>query len=212
MPRKIESFLLKGPAGALEALLEEPEEEEPREACLVCHPHPLYGGTLHNKVVHRMARALRHSGAAVLRFNFRGAGSSRGKHAGYAGGVQDARAALEWVRGRYPELPYSLAGFSFGAGVILTLGCGLEDAGLLLAAGLPTRGDAVPGLERCFTPKVFIQSTNDEYGPKHELEAVYSRAGEPKTLLWVAAKDHFFNGALDQFEETVRGARLSTAL
>lgn len=91
--RRIQSHLIDGPAGKLEALLEEPEGAA-REAALVCHPHPLYGGTMHNKVVYRLARGLRRSGSVVLRFNFRGVGRSEGTHAHGAGEVEDARAAL----------------------------------------------------------------------------------------------------------------------
>ena len=89
MPRKIESLEIEGPAGRLEALLEEPEDAPPREAALVCHPHPLYGGTMHNKVVYRLARGLRHSGAVVLRFNFRGVGRSQGGYGEVTGEIED---------------------------------------------------------------------------------------------------------------------------
>src|SRR5436190_7557502 len=116
--RRIESYLLDGEAGKIECLLEEPETGPAREACLVCHPHPLYGGTMHNKVVYRMARALRRRGSAVLRFNFRGVGRSQGKHGEGIAEIDDARAALEWLRARYGTIPYALAGFSFGARVI----------------------------------------------------------------------------------------------
>src|SRR5436305_588828 len=85
----------------LKAVPEEPESGEPREACLVCHPHPLYGGTMHNKVVYRMARALRRSGSVVLRFNFRGVGKSEGAHDQGAGELDDAYLCLEWLRARY---------------------------------------------------------------------------------------------------------------
>src|ERR1700732_3651446 len=114
MPRKIESLFIGGPAGKLEALLEEPEDQSPREAVLVCHPHPLHGGTMHNKVVYRIARGLRRAGAVVMRFNYRGVNRSEGKYDNGAGETEDARAALEVLRSRYPELPFSLAGFSFG--------------------------------------------------------------------------------------------------
>ena len=137
MPRRIESHLLDGPAGKLEALLETPEEAAPRAAALVCHPHPLFGGTMHNKVVHRVARALRSSGYVVLRFNFRGAGKSEGRHDLGVGEIEDARAALGWLRQRYPGLPYTLAGFSFGSRVILNLGCALPDVERLIALGFP---------------------------------------------------------------------------
>ena len=94
MPRKIEPLFLDGPAGRLEALLEEPEDGAPREAALVCHPHPQHGGTMHNKVVYRIARGLRTSGTVVLRFNYRGVTLSEGSYANGEGELEDARAAL----------------------------------------------------------------------------------------------------------------------
>jgi alpha/beta superfamily hydrolase len=225
MARRIESLFLTGPAGRLEALLEEPEAllEEPEDGggsldttrlcAVVCHPHPLYGGTMHNKVVYRMARGLRRAGIVVLRFNFRGVGASEGRHANYIGEVEDARAALEWLRGRYPQLGYALAGFSFGARVITRLGCSVGQAlppanaaRFLMAAGFPTDRDGLEYLASCRPPKIFIQSTHDQYGPRAALEAAFADFAEPKRLLWVEAEDHFFAGGLDQLEETVREA------
>lgn len=205
MPRRIESHQLAGPAGKLEALLEEPEDEEPGEACLVCHPHPLYGGTMHNKVVYRLARGLRRSGSVVLRFNFRGVGRSEGRHDEGVGEIEDARMALEWLRARYPELPFSLAGFSFGSRISLKLGCSLQGVSRLIAAGFPTQRGETGFLASCRTPKVFLQSTRDEFGPRSELEAIFEGIPEPKRLFWVEASDHFFAGALDEFEELVSG-------
>lgn len=215
MPRRIESLLIEGPAGRLEGLLEEPEHEEPREACLVCHPHPLFGGTMHNKVVYRIARGTRRAGAVVLRFNFRGVGASEGIHDQGAGEVEDARAALGFLRERYPDLPYSMAGFSFGSRVIMKLGCSLGAAYLassmtgphvpvrLIAAGFPTRRGRFDYLARCGVPKYFIQSTVDEHGPKEELEAAFQWFAEPKHLEFIEAGDHFFAGALDKLEEAI---------
>ncbi|MEX2262043.1 MAG: alpha/beta fold hydrolase [Bryobacteraceae bacterium] len=205
MARRIESYLLPGPAGQLEALLEEPEEGAPREACLVCHPHPLFGGTMHNKVVYRLARGLRHAGSVILRFNFRGVGRSAGEHDNGIGEMEDAAAALAWLRRQYPELPYSLAGFSFGSRIALRLACGdrAADPSRVIAVGYPTRRGNHPELGACAVPKIFIQSANDEHGPRPELEEVYARAGEPKRLIWVEARDHFFAGALDDFERVV---------
>jgi uncharacterized protein len=203
MARRIESHTLAGPAGGLEALLEEPDHREPRLCAVLCHPHPLYGGTMHNKVVYRLARGLRRAGIVVLRFNFRGVGTSEGEHGHLEGEIEDARAALAWLRARYPELPYALAGFSFGSRVITRLGCELGDAAFLMAAGFPTRWGPPEHLENCGVAKVFIQSTNDQYGPRTELEAMYQTFGGPKELHWVEAADHFFAGALDVLEEEV---------
>jgi alpha/beta superfamily hydrolase len=194
VPRLIQSPEIPGIS---ETLLEEPDPAPPRLAALVCHPHPLFGGTMHNKVVHRIARALRHSGAAVLRFNFRKIGEVEA-------GTEDARAALEWLRGRYPDLPYTLAGFSFGARVAMGLGCELGSAQFVLAAGFPTRWGAPEYLEACTVPKIFIQSTNDQYGPRSELEAMYARFAGPKQLHWVDGADHFFAGGLDELEERLQ--------
>lgn len=203
MPRKIESLMLEGPAGKLEALLEEPDHQAPDEAVLVCHPHPLYGGTMHNKVVYRIARALRRSGAVVLRFNFRGVGSSEGEHDHGAGEVEDARAALHYLRARYPSLPLSLAGFSFGSRVIMRLGCQMACPQRLIAVGYPTRLGSLEFLNVCTCPKYFVQSTHDEFGPRPQLESLFASLREPKQLYWVEAADHFFGGALPEFEETV---------
>jgi len=203
--RRIESHLLDGPAGKLEAQLEEPEDAPPTEAALVCHPHPLYGGTMHNKVVYRIARALRRRGSVVLRFNFRGVGRSQGQHAHGEGEIEDARVALDWLRARYPDLPYSLAGFSFGSQVILRLGCLLEDPARLIAVGFPTKTASAEFLNTCTVPKVFIASTHDEHAPRPQMETLYTKIAEPKQLIWIEAGDHFFEGALDRLEETVAG-------
>src|SRR5437773_409662 len=192
MPRRIESYLLDGAAGKIEALLEEPENGPAREACLVCHPHPLYGGTLHNKVVYRMARGLRRAGLVVLRFNFRGVGRSQGEHGHGEGEIDDARAAVEWLRGRYPALPLALAGFSFGARVITRLGCQMGSPPWMMAAGFPTAHGPTGFLEHCPVPKTFLQSTHDRYGPRAELEAQFAGFAEPKRLVWIEAADHFF--------------------
>ena len=203
MPRRIESHLLDGPAGKLEALVEEPEDQAPVQACLVCHPHPLFGGTMHNKVVYRVARGLRRRGVVVLRFNFRGVGRSEGQHDEGAGEIHDARAALDWLRSRYPRLPYSLAGFSFGSRVIMNLGCTLGEAARLIAVGFPTNVGGAAYLASCTVPKFFITSTQDQYAPRAEMEKLYATIRDPKEMIWIEAGDHFFSGALDRLEETV---------
>ena len=205
MSRRIESHFLAGPAGRLEALVEEPEDGAAHSAVLVCHPHPLYGGTMHNKVVFRIARGLRRAGLVVLRFNFRGVGRSQGEYAQIAGEIEDARAALGWLRQRYQGLPFALAGFSFGAQVITRLGCALEGARFLMAVGHPTeRGSNY--LEDCPVPKIFVQSTHDEFGPRPQLETLYAKLVQPKQLIWVEAADHFFAGGLDELEQAVKSS------
>lgn len=203
MARRIESLFVAGPAGRLEALLEEPEHGEPREAVLVCHPHPQHGGTMHNKVVYRIARGLRRAGAVVLRFNYRGVNLSEGSYDQGIGEAEDTRAALTVLRERYPELPFSLAGFSFGARIVLRLACETAGVKRLIAVGFRTSyGQSIGD---CDVSRAFIQSTHDEFGPREEMQAYFDSLTGPKQLVWVEAQDHFFAGALPQFEEAVYG-------
>jgi uncharacterized protein len=195
--------------GGLEALLEEPDDRTPLMASVVCHPHPLYGGTMHNKVVYRIARGLRRAGVVVLRFNFRGVGKSEGEHAHMTGEIEDARAAVDSLRERYPDLPYALAGFSFGSRAIMTLGCELGTPELLIAVGFSTRMGSWDFLSQCAVPKIFVHSTHDEYGPRVDFERLYAGVAEPKRLIWIDAADHFFAGALEELEEQVAEAAAS---
>ena len=203
--RRIESLLLAGPAGNLETLLEEPDSGAPREAALVCHPHPLGGGTLHNKVVYRLAHGLRKSGCAVLRFNFRGVNLSEGRHDNGEGEVEDARVALGFLRSRYPHLPFTLAGFSFGSRVALHL-AGRLWAPLprrVVAVGYPASYPGWDDVQKLTLPRIFIQSTHDEFGPRAALETLVASLREPREIHWIEARDHFFAGALDALEKVV---------
>jgi hypothetical protein len=203
MPRRIESLFIEGPAGSLEALLEEPDDQAPREAVLVCHPHPQYGGTMHNKVVYRIARGIRRAGAVALRFNYRGVNLSEGKYDEGVGEIEDTRAALEFLRARYPELPFSLAGFSFGSRIILKLGCEIVGPTRLMAVGFPAGDPRNLPVGHCSVPRVFIQSTRDQFGPREAMEKYFASLDEPKELIWIESRDHFFAGGLDAFEEAV---------
>jgi alpha/beta superfamily hydrolase len=204
MPRKIESLFLAGPAGRLEALLEEPDQSAIGIA-LVCHPHPQHGGTMHNKVVYRVAKGLRRSGHVVMRFNYRGVNLSEGKYAHGEGELQDARIALDVLTSRYPALPLTLAGFSFGSRIVLRMGCAADGpvSRRVIAVGFPTVYKDRSFLERCTVPRIFIQSTRDQYGPVDELRPLFEALPEPKQLIWIEAEDHFFAGALEQLEESV---------
>ncbi|MEO7143524.1 MAG: alpha/beta fold hydrolase [Bryobacteraceae bacterium] len=203
MARRIESLFLNGPAGRLEALLEEPDDRSPVEAALVCHPHPRHGGAMHNKVVYRVARGLRRAGAAVLRFNFRGVNLSAGEYDHGAGELEDARAALEYLRGRYPDLPFTLAGFSFGSRIALRLACSGVSPRRAIAVGYPTVYKDHAWLVACPLPKFFVQSTHDEFGPVPDLEVLFARLAEPKQLTLIDAGNHFFSGALDELEDAI---------
>ncbi len=205
MARRIESLSLPGPAGWLEALLEEPDEVMPREAALVCHPHPQHGGTMHNKVVHRVARGLRRAGAVVLRFNYRGVNLSEGVYAEGEGELEDARGSLAYLRGRYPHLPYTLAGFSFGSRIALRLGCPGPGPRRLIAVGFPTTYHDRSSLETCTIPRIFVQSTHDQYGSVAEIETLVAKLRGPKRLILIDAQDHFFAGALEKLEEAIAG-------
>lgn len=205
MTRRMETLFLAGPAGRLEALLEEPGSGEPRAAALVLHPHPLGGGTMHNKVVYRMARALRQLGAVTLRFNFRGVHLSEGQHDHGRGEVDDARAARDFLTARYPGLPLVLAGFSFGSRVALQC---WQGARRVYVVGFPTIYRQYSILDQCPVLRVFVHSTNDEFGPRQQLQLVYDRLWGPKRLHWVEARDHFFAGNLDGFEQVIRAEGL----
>ncbi len=187
--------------------MEEPEEGAPVEAALVCHPHPQFGGTMHNKVVYRMARGLRRSGSVVLRFNYRGVNLSEGKYDEGRGELEDARAALGFLRERYPDLPYSLAGFSFGSRIILRLGCSLTDPkpARLIPVGFPTSMMKGEFLGTCGIPKYFVHSTIDQFGPKADLEKAFEGFAEPKSLQFIEAGDHFFAGSLEKLEDVIAG-------
>ncbi len=205
MPRRIESLFIPGPAGRLESLLEEPEDGAPREAALVCHPHPQHGGTMHNKVVYRIARGLRRTGTVVLRFNYRGVNLSQGTYDQGEGELEDARACLAYLRERYPDLPFTLAGFSFGSRIVLRMGCGGAGARRVIAAGFPTIFKDRSYLENCTVPRIFVQSTHDQYGPVSEIEPIVNALPDPKRLILVEAADHFFAGGLEQLENVIAG-------
>ena len=204
MPRKIESLFLAGAAGRLEALIEEPDQSAVGIA-LVCHPHPQHGGTMHNKVVYRVAKGLRRSGHVVMRFNYRGVNLSEGAYAHGEGELDDARVALGVLTSRYPALPLTLAGFSFGSRNVLRMGCAPHSLApaRVIAVGFPTVYKDRSFLDNCTVPRIFIQSTRDQFGPVGELQPLVDALPEPKQIIWIDAQDHFFAGALEQLEESV---------
>jgi uncharacterized protein len=200
---KIERLTLSGPAGRLEALLEWESAWQPRLAALVCHPHPLYGGTMHNKVVYRAAKAALEAGVPALRFNFRGVGRSEGNYAHAIGERDDARAALDFLASRFPELPVCMMGFSFGSNVALHVGAEDGRARVLVGLGLPVGSMDFQFLERCAKPKLIVQAGRDQYGPHEKLQQLFERLQEPKQLHWVEGVDHFFTGKLPEVQSAI---------
>jgi uncharacterized protein len=202
----IRSLFLAGPAGRLDALLNAGSPSATHTA-VVCHPHPLYGGTLHNKVVFHAMKALNSFGFPVLRFNFPGTGLSEGEHAGGIGEVEDVRAALDWIEREF-TLPVIFAGFSFGAAVGLRAAYADPRVLALIALGVP----AVPVEDRvydfeflrdCAKPKLFVSGSRDQFGPAGKLEALVNTFADPKQLVRIEAGDHFFEGRLREMRETI---------
>ena len=199
----IRSLFLDGPAGRLEALLNTGVANA-THAAVVCHPHPLFGGTLHNKVVFHTMKALNGFGFPVLRFNFRGAGLSQGEHDHGNGEVEDVRAALDW-----------LAGFSFGAAVGLRAAYADPRVTALIAVGTPVgpvaAGEEGPRvytfdfLKDCTKRKLFVSGARDQFGPRAKLEALVASMPEPKQLVMIEGGDHFFEGRLRELREAIEG-------
>jgi alpha/beta superfamily hydrolase len=191
-----------GPAGPLEALLEEPAGP-PRAACVFSHPHPLYGGTMHTKAVYQSAKALARIGTATLRFNFRGVGSSGGTHDGGPGEMADYRAALDFVASRYPGLPLWAAGFSFGSWVAWNVALDDDRVQVLLGLGLPVdRFDFSP-VSASAKAKFLIHGELDELVSVRAIRKFYSEMREPKELVVIDGADHLFDGKTSEVGEAI---------
>jgi uncharacterized protein len=203
-PTAIRSFFLEGPAGRLEALLNAGRADA-SHAAIVCHPHPLGGGTMHNKVVFHAMKALNSFGFPVLRFNFRGTGLSAGRHDEGRGEIEDVRAALAWLKQEFP-LPIVFAGFSFGSATGLRAACPDPEVKALISIGTPVEAEGrlykYEFLRDCTKPKLFVSGDRDQYGPHALLEELVAQAAEPKELVFVPG-DHFFEGHLSELRLTI---------
>jgi len=202
----IRSLFLDGPVGRLEALLNAGAANA-THAALVCHPHPSFGGTLHNKVVFHAMKALNTFGFPVLRFNFRSAGLSQGEHDHGRGEVDDVRTALDWLDKEF-HLPLIFAGFSFGAAVGLQAACPDTRVKAMIAVGTPVaaiddRNYDFEFLQSCFKPKLFVSGARDQFGPRAELERLARSVPEPRRLVLIEGADHFFEGRLSELRETI---------
>ncbi len=196
------NLFFEAPGGRLEALLKAPADTITR-AAIIAHPHPLFGGTMHNKVVYRIAKAFYDAGFAALRFNFRGTGKSAGAHDNGRGEQDDLRAAIQFIEQKYPAAELWLAGFSFGAMVTLRVGCAYPRARALVLAGLPVSKYGFAEVQACAQPKLFVQGAMDEFGATSDLEKFVASLQGDNHLRIVESADHFFEGKLDELYNAV---------
>lgn len=209
---------IPGPAGRLEALLDEPapaglvgadgllrtgHRAGLRAAVVFAHPHTEMGGTMHTKVVYQTAKALSRIGCAVLRFNFRGAGASAGAFSNGPGEMDDFRAALDYMEAQYAGAPLWAGGMSFGSWVALTVGAADPRVTTLIAIAPPlSRYDFEPAA-RSTKAKFFIQAERDEICPLKQMREFYARAAEPKELVVIDAADHLFDGKVGDVADAI---------
>jgi len=215
MPTQLHrTLLLSGPAGRLETILWSTSKEgkgaPPPLAAVVCHPHPLFGGTMHNKVVYQTAKTIHRFGLPVARFNFRGVGLSEGTHDKGVGEEDDVLAVLDFLSEEFPGVPQLLAGFSFGSWVGLRAGCGDPRVTELLGLGLPV-GDlgsrSFAYLESCDKPKLLVSGEFDRFGQPNKLRAMVEQfpphVQENTKVAIVAGGDHFFTGHLPELDHAI---------
>jgi alpha/beta superfamily hydrolase len=200
-------MLIAGPAGPLEALLDlpRPGREPVRAAVVFAHPHPQQGGTMHTKTVFQGAKGLARVNCAVLRFNFRGVGSSAGFFDEGAGELEDFRAALDYMHAEYPGLPLWAAGFSFGAWVALEAGAHDDRVSVLIGIAPPVsrEGYTFAHTLESTKPKFFVQGEFDEICPLKDLRAFYGQLQEPKELVVIDGASHLFDGKTGEVGEAL---------
>jgi alpha/beta superfamily hydrolase len=209
---------IPGPAGRLEALLDEPpaarhvdgdgllqtaHADGIRAAVVLAHPHPQHGGTMHTKAVYHSAKALSRAGCAVLRFNFRGAGASPGAFSDGPGEMADCRAAIDFMSGRYPQAHQWCGGMSFGAWVALTVGAEDPRVSTLIGIAPPLSRYDFEAARRSTKPKFFIHGEFDEICSLKEMREFYARAADPKELAVIDAADHLFDGKISELADAV---------
>ena len=192
---------IAGPAGRLEALLEPSAEGDgasPRAAVVFAHPHPLHGGTMHTKAVFRGTKALAGLGCAVLRFNFRGVGRSQGRFDNGVGELDDFRAGLDFMAGRYPDAELWAAGFSFGAYIALTAGAEDDRVSTLIGIAPALHMYDFSAVLTSTKPKYFVQGESDEICPLPHMQAFFDELPEPKRLVVVPGANHLFSGRVEE--------------
>ncbi len=201
-PKPLRHVDIYGKAGRLEAIYR--DLQDPAAIAVICHPHPLGGGTLHNKVVFRAARGLEAANVATLRFNFRGVGASGGKHDEGYGELDDVNAAIEWAKKTMPGRKLIVGGFSFGAWVASRAACERPDVDAVFLIGTPVNKYDFSYLRNCEKPMLFVHGTQDEHGDVAKLEKLIPSVRNAETVI-ITGADHFFTKQLEGLEETMRG-------
>jgi hypothetical protein len=186
----------------LEALIDVPPGT-PKAVVVFAHPLPTHGGTMHTKAVYQATKGLVRAGCAVLRFNFRGAGASAGAFDNGAGEMDDFRAALDFMRERYPNVPMWAAGMSFGSWVALTVGAGDPRVTTLVGIAPPVNRYDFEPVARSTKAKFFIQGERDKICSLKDLREFYARAAEPKELVVIDAADHLFDGKVGEVADAI---------
>ena len=203
------NLFIEVPHGRLEAIVKPPRAEPDRGAALVLHPHPLGGGTMHNKVVFRAAAALNEAGLVTLRINFRGVGQSTGTHDEGHGERDDARAGLDYLAENYSHREITLCGFSFGARVGLEVGLDDNRVMRLISIGTPVDKYDFEFLAACRKPILFVHGEHDEYGSLERLRKLVAKIDAPKELAVIKGAGHFFDDQLDELKTVIREWMLS---
>jgi alpha/beta superfamily hydrolase len=201
-PPRTQKLFIDGPVGKLEAILEAPAEQEAVGHVVVCHPHPQYGGNMNNKVTHTLARAFVRAGLSALRFNFRATGASEGEHDHGDGELDDALAAMNWLRQHDETLPFWLSGFSFGAVVAVKAAAATTPDGLISVAPAITRfASSLEMQPDC--PWLVVQGDKDELVDIDETVAWIDSLSPGPELLIIPGGEHFFHGRLIELREAV---------
>ncbi|MEA2569985.1 MAG: uncharacterized protein QOI24_1986 [Acidobacteriota bacterium] len=200
-PKPLRHVDLFSSAGRLEALYR--ELQDPAGVAVVCHPHPLGGGTLHNKVVFRAARGLEAANVATLRFNFRGVGASAGTHDEGDGEQSDVMAAIDWIVKKHPGKKLFVGGFSFGSWVASRVACELSYVDAIFLIGTPVNKYDFSYLRHCEKPMLLLHGTQDEHGELAKFEKLVPQIRNAESVI-VTGADHFFTKQIDAVEETIR--------
>ena len=199
------NLFIPAPHGRLEAILKQSRVDPARGVALVLHPHPLFGGTMHNKVVFRASAALNDAGLITLRINFRGVGQSTGTHDEGQGEREDVRAGLDYLGENYPNQEITLCGFSFGARVGLEVGIADDRVARLISIGTPVDKYDFGFLEKSRKPILFVHGDHDEYGNVETLRELVARVSvnAPAELRVIEGAGHFFDDQVDELKREI---------